>query len=349
MTVNSNVIDFLLEKSDVAIRYRVTRDLCESSNSSEINRLQNELMNSERVVHLLDCLKNHKEYHGATLYAIENSLNMLVDMGLQYGNGFDEFDHIVKALSDKAKNRMIDNQHVLGYLSHIVVIPFLLRAGIRDKWLLEFTKERINTIYDFIIQNDYDIYDDISKYKSIPKSFQNRPIIRPSLYKNGKIKFPLEYDIYGFASLMPELNIEYQCKINEIISYILDDRFYAIEDGYGILSDRKNYWAMGWDPKPTNLTKEYPYNPLLLKMDLMSKFSSATNSTWFMQALELIGQYVDEKGFYHYPKNYLTEKDSCWILGNHMSLGENRRKKYSLVIEGTCRTLLILKSWQRHK
>ena len=100
---------------------------------------------------------------------------------------------------------------------------------------------------------------------------------------------------------------------------------------------------MGWDPKPTDLTKEYSYNPLLLKMDLMSNFPSAVNSRWFRQALEFLKHYADEKGVYHYPKNYLTEKDSYWILGNHMSFGENRRQKHAVAIEVTFRTLLITK------
>lgn len=349
MRINENTLDFLLDKSDVAIRYRVTRDLCEDTNTNDFFRLKDELIHSKRVIHLLECLKNHKEYHGASLYAVENSLNMLVDMGLLYKTGFEAFDDIVKSIADEARDKVIDHNHVLGYLSHIVVVPFLLRAGMRDQWLINFTQDRIDTIYEFVIQNDYDIYDDIATYKRIPKNFQNRPIIRPCLYTNGKIKFPLEYDMYSFASIMPELTFEYQNKINEIITYVLDDRFRSIEDGYGILSDKKNYWAMGWDPKLTDLTKEYRYNPLLLKADLMSNFSTAINSIWFEQALELMGQYADETGIYYYPKNYLTEKDSCWILGNHMSLGENRKQKHSLVAEGTCRTLLIFKKVDRNK
>lgn len=76
MIVNENVVNFLLDNSDVAIRYRVKRDLCENTDVNELNKVQNELVDSKRVIHLLDCLKNHKEYHGATLYAVENSLNM---------------------------------------------------------------------------------------------------------------------------------------------------------------------------------------------------------------------------------------------------------------------------------
>lgn len=343
MIINKGVIDFLLNKSDIAIQYRVKRDLCDNTDASELNKLQGELVHSKRVIHLLDCLRNHKEYHGATLNAVENSLNILVDMGFLYGNGFFEFDDIVRTIADEAKNKSINENHVLGYLSHIVVVSALLRAGVRDDWLIEFAKGRINVIYDFVKDREYDIYDDMAKYKGIPKNFQNRPIIRPYLYEKGKIKLPLEYDLYTFASIQSELENEYQNKINEIVAYILDDRFRVIADGYGVLSDKRNYWAMGWDPKPTDLLKEYQYNPLLLKVDLMSNFSAAKSSKWFIQTLDVINQFADGEGIYHYPKNYLTEKDACWILGNHMGLGENRRKKYAMEVEGTFRTLFILK------
>ena len=41
----------------------------------------------------------------------------------------------------------------------------------------------------------------------------------------------------------------------------MDKRFLLIEDGYGILHKNNNYWAMGWDPKPTDLSKYHKYNP----------------------------------------------------------------------------------------
>ncbi|ABN52712.1 MAG TPA: hypothetical protein DEF39_08120 [Hungateiclostridium thermocellum] len=337
-------IDFLLEKSNIAVRYRVTRELCDGSNPNDLENLQEELIYSERAVRLINCLKNRKEYHGSTLYAVENSLNMLVDVGFQYGKGFSEFDEVINELADEARELPVDKNHVLRHLSHIVVVPFLLRAGFRDEWVKEFTIKRICLIHDFVTLNQYDIYDDILKYKSIPKCFRNRPIVRPDLYENGWFKIPLEYDIYGFACLMPELTVDLQSKVNDIISYILDSRFQAIKDGYGILADKKRYWAMGWDPKPTDLRKDYRCNPILLKLDLLGRFSVAANSEWFTQALKLINEYTDESGIYHFPKSFLTEKDSNWILGSHMGLGENRRRKDALTIEGTFRALVIMKN-----
>ena len=338
-----NAIEYLLAKGNVAVRYRVMTELLDNAGSEDIHKLQSELIISERYVKLIDCLKKRKEYHGATIYAIENSLNMLVDMGCVYDSGFDEFDQVVKEIADEVRNKQIDNNHVLRYLTHIVAISSLLRAGIYDDYLMEFVKDRIGTIYDFAVQKRYDIYDDISKYKGIPKSFQNRPIICPDLYENGKFCFPLEYDIYGFAYVYQKQPADLQDKIDNIIEYIMDNKFQSIEDGYGVLYGQKGYWAMGWDPKPTVLSKEFSYNPILLKMDLLGRFFISVNSEWFAQAVELINRYVDADGIYKFPKNYLTEKDSCWILGNHMGLGENRRQKNALTIEGTFRALKILK------
>jgi len=76
-------------------------------------------------------------------------------------------------------------------------------------------------------------------------------------------------------------------------------------------------------------------------MGLLSNFEVATKSEWFLQALKIVERYKDDNGLYHFPKNYLTEKDSCWILGNHMGVGENRRNKNALIHEGTFRALVI--------
>jgi len=83
----------------------------------------------------------------------------------QYGKGFSEFDEVINELADEARELPVDKNHVLRHLSHIVVVPFLLRAGFRDEWVKEFTIKRICLIHDFVTLNQYDIYDDILKYK----------------------------------------------------------------------------------------------------------------------------------------------------------------------------------------
>lgn len=300
------------------------------------------MINLDRYKKLVRCLRERKEYHGATLYAVENSLNMLVDMGVFYKRGFNDFDKVLEHISSEAQKKPIDKNHVLGQLSHIVIVPFLLRAGMREQWMMDFILDRLETIHAFIVKKQYDIYEDISNYKGIPDSFKNRPIIQEDLYKDGRICFPLEHDIYGFAAVYQEVEADAKSQIDDILEYIMDDRFQRIEDGYGILHKQNNYWAMGWDPKPTNLNRHYKYNPILLKADLLATFPYVTGTEWFTSAMKQLHQYADENGIYHFPKEFLTEKDSCWILGSHMGLGENRRKKSALEIEGTFRVVTLL-------
>ena len=109
------------------------------------------------------------------------------------------------------------------------------------------------------------------------------------------------YDIYAFGCVYNELSNDYQNKINEIISYIVDKKFLQIEDGYGILADKKNFWALGWDSKPTDLEKEYRYNPLLLRMELFCGFPGVAKTEWFLQVLEKIDNYKEENGIKEFP------------------------------------------------
>ena len=335
-------VEYLLNNASETIKYRVLTELCAIQSPTEVERLRNAIIDSERYKKLLSCLKNRKEYHGATLYAVENALNMLIDMGVYYQKGFEQFDEVLKEISDEASRRSINNYHVLGQLSHIVIVPFLLRAGMRDSWMMSFFFERIELIHNFVKKKQYDIYQEELRYKNIPGSFINRPIIREELYVDGRISFPLEYDIYACAALYHEVETDVRKQIDEIIEYIMDKRFLLIEDGYGILHKNNNYWAMGWDPKPTDLSKYHKYNPLLLKASLLTTFPQVITSKWFAGVMEILQQYVDENGIYHFPKEFLTEKDSCWILGCHMGLGESRRKKNALELEGTFRAIMLI-------
>ncbi len=179
-------------------------------------------------------------------------------------------------------------------------------------------------------------------FKNIPESFRNRSIIREELYMGGRICFPLEYDIHGCAAIYQDAEESVKQQIDDIIEYIIDDRFQMIEDGYGILQKQNNYWDMGWDPKPTDLNKYHKYNPVLLKAELLVPFPQVKSSKWFATIMEQLHQYMDENGIYHFPKEFLTEKNSNWILGCHMGLGENRRKRAALEIEGTFRAIVLL-------
>ncbi len=154
MEEHNAVIEYLLNNANDAIRYRVLTELCDVRASDEVDMLRTAIIDSERYKKLILCLKWRKEYHGATLYAAENSLNMLVDMGVRYQKGFKEFDEVLKDISEEACSMPINTHHILGQLSHIVIVPFLLRAGMREQWVMNFFLRRGELIHNFLLTSN---------------------------------------------------------------------------------------------------------------------------------------------------------------------------------------------------
>jgi len=341
----SEEIEFLLENGGTAVRYRTLSELCDDPNMLEIKNLKQEITDTEQTIKLINYLKNRRGYHGATLLDAEVSLNMLVDMGVKYGCGFEKFDIVMDEMAVDVKEHFLLQYDCFRIFFQIIMIPFLYRAGMRDTWIKEFILNRLAVIYDFVKHKNYDIYEEPNKH-NLPAGYKGRPVVKPELYENGDFQIPLEYDLYGFSEMYFELKDEDKKKTDVIIDYIFDKKFQTIHDGYGILVRNKNqkrYICMGWDPKPTNLHGNHTINPLLLKLDCFARIPSAVKTPWFKEAVKIIDQYACSNGIYNIPKEYLTEKDSVWMLGYHMNLGENRRKKTALTVTGTFRALKIHK------
>jgi hypothetical protein len=132
-------------------------------------------------------------------------------------------------------------------------------------------------------------------------------------------------------------------KIDSIIRYISTDAFHnTVADGHGILeSSEKKYHAVGWDPKyPGWLdVKGYIENinapKLLFFAQYISKYPPARKTKWFSDLLEYLGTYKTESGTFIFPAEWLKEQQGYAVLGNHLSFGENRKKKNWREIEST--------------
>ena len=234
------------------------------------------------------------------------------------------------------------NNDVLNY-DKIIACPFLLRSKFPIDGLLDVAVERINTIYDFTRRMDFDIYDDAAAYKGVPKTFQDRPIIKPALSYGNTCRLPLIYDIVTLAEVYDRVTPDTQIKIDNIIEYIISPEYDVVEPGYGILcASQRRYYSMGWDcKKPFNDNQGFAY-PNIHRLLLYSGFPAAVKSTWFENAVDYLTQYKTETGAYIFPKEYLPEYDSNWVLGCRMSLAENRRKKQWAEIESTFYMLKLL-------
>jgi len=311
-------VDWLLSNAAPVVRYRTLTELA----CCDVNI--NEVLALPQTQKRLALLKNmdYTKTHGSPGLYLENVLPMLNDFGLYYGMdgfsspiGIEEITAIVSA-SDYDK---------------LIAYPFLLRSKFPICGLLDFTIERINTIHDFTRHMSFDIYDDTTKYKSVPESFRDRPIIKPEIDDS----LPMIYDIVAMAAVYDHVSAETQAKIDNIIEYVTSPEYDIVVFMYGIICIAPGkYKAKGWDCKVSNSN--------IHRLLLYSTFPAARNSAWFQNAIDFFAQYKTARGTYIFPKEYLPEADSNWVLGARMSLAENRKKKSWLEIESTFYMLKML-------
>ena len=331
-------IKWLMENAGAVIHYRTLTELLITENKSQIQDSLANLLSLPQIQRRMDLLKNldYGRVHGSDSTHLENILPMLSDFGLHYG--INAFRTIIKDNFDV--NKIITGY---SYYDKVIAYPFLLRSKLPINGLIDFAIKRIETIYDFTKHFNFDIYDKVSNYKSVPKSFSDRPIIKPDIAHGDMCRLPLIYDIVTLSEVYSQVSPDIQLKIDSIINYIISPGYDTVVSGYGILSaPQRKYYSMGWDcKKPFNDNQNYAY-PNLHRLLLYSNFPIIKKSMWFLNAVDYLMKFKTEKGTYILPKEYLAESDSNWVLGSRMSLGENRRKKQYIEAESTFYMLKLL-------
>lgn len=350
-----NQENWLFQKGNAVVRYRVANEICKDNMPANIPDLKKELIASSEVKTWLSYFNPSKvdlrNYHGSFNTCFENYMNKLIDLGLHAG--IKEFDEKTLPLRSWFSDMIQKDEETWDVFALIIFAASFLRAGYRDEVIMTFLKERLIYVCDFAKSLNYELYDNAELYKGIPAVFKGRPIIKPELYKNGVYKYPLIFDVYGYAVLLDACNRSETDKVYNIIDYILNAEYQALPDGYGILSaPGKKYHTMGWDVKLpcfNGLSNDFDKcgSLLLQRLELMSHFKNAVNSHWFISALNYLESFKTADGTYILPKQFLTEKEGYWVLGMHMGLGENRRQRLANEIESSFWMLKIKRTAER--
>ena len=227
-----------------------------------------------------------------------------------------------------------------------IIENFLTLADLNNKAVRNYMLGSLDELYGFVSKGDYNIYvshEERDKLKVVPAIWKNKKFIKRSLVEKFGFCYPLIYDIVGLHKLYGVINSETDKKINTIIEYISTDEFHnKISDGYGILiSGDKKYHSMGWDSKYPGWydVAEYMENvsapKLLFFAQYISKYPPARKTKWFNDLLGYLDKYKTDCNRYVFPAEWLKEKQGYAVQGNHISFGENRRKKNWREIEST--------------
>ena len=335
--IDAKICDWLMDNADAPVCYRVARELLKDDKTAK--KIENELFENKEVQKWLKNLKptnppQHRSMeHGSFDFCLENALPKVVQLGLHGG-----MEQVVDAVGFYVNPSNFNDAQLF------------LMANIQNEIALNHMLVRLNQIYDFTKQRNYDIYiseEEKKKLTGIPKNWQESKFIKPQLFKEG-YSYPLIYDIVGMYRLYGLNNTDVDKKIDSIISYISTNEFHnKISDGYGILisgeyaSGNPQYYSMGWEPKYPGWFDIIDYienisaPKLLFFAEYISLYPSARKTKWFNDLLFYFEKYKTENGTYLFPKEWLKESPGYAVQGHHISFGENRRKKNWIEIEST--------------
>jgi hypothetical protein len=161
---------------------------------------------------------------------------------------------------------------------------------------------------------------------------------------------PWIYDIVGFSAYLPERgNKADREKTNTIISYILNEHYQRLPEGYGILlAANRRYYAMGWSvslPGFVNKLSEevstrhvpaWMLGAFIQRLVVMGRFAVVRRHPWFINSLKHLEGFKTQAGTYLFPRSYLPEKaNGYWITGARMGLESSRKTTLATELEST--------------
>jgi hypothetical protein len=234
----------------------------------------------------------------------------------------------------------------------MIVGSFLVIAGYhQEEEIRKYLAQRLETLWEFTREKNFNIYADRDQYPDIPAGFRNKPLVKPELYAGGEERFPTIYDIHALANYPAQhLDKDVQKKVDGVIEYVLHPKYQAFPEGYGLMrAGKRKYYAIGWSvhlPKYHPSTeKSYDENRLIQRLVLMANFRAARKHPWFTENAKKLEEYRTDHGTFIFPRSYLPERKSgYWVEGAYMGLEENRRKRTAIELESTFWMLKIRKN-----
>jgi hypothetical protein len=335
--------DWLLDNSDIPIKYILTKDKI---------YIEKFIKNNE-VQYWLSQLKQRSdnaelgEIHGSHDYRMENILGKCWILGLS--KEIPVFANYMKFIIDflnshikETREEKLSFSKIYSYRDYETVLCcFLPMIGYANEASVNYIAEkRINILYDFVKQKRYEIYVDASEFKGVKKEWQEF-IIDPELYANGNIALPTMHDFILFAGIYNELNKSNREKVEKIVNWIFDDNYMKISRRYGyfyIPGGSYNVKAVIFKMNLIDFKRMTFDNGdlggLIFTCFILSYFKSARKSEWFKLAMAYIEDYKTESNRYIFPKHMIIEKPDCYVIGGgHMNVGENKKnKKYNEII-----------------
>lgn len=362
--------EWLLVNGGPVVRHRTACELCQDLPHLELERMQRDLLALPLVNQWLGRLELGNlagslahlnaamlarlgaTVHGSKPTALENVLGRLNELGLRAG--IPEFDRRMLPLARIFQWREdwqsgAQFQAAWESLVKSIFAWGLLRAGYHpDAAMEDYLCELVDIMHKIARDQVFDIYACGDELKGLPSAWAGKPVIKQEVIAHYHL--PLIHDLYVLASLPGWMVDEATArKIDNIVRYVLDPRFQALQPGFGYawIKERRTCYHWGWSPHMCGFAKcewqsENDAGRLVQQLELMAHFRAACDSRWFQAGLRHLEWRRGEQGTYLFPAGYLRDLPAgYYVNGAYLGLGENRRLRRGLEIESTFRMARI--------
>lgn len=236
---------FLYEYGNPIIKNEAAIYLGEHEDNLRLNMLK-----CPEVQYWINCLHyfiTKPQIHNGADTCFENAMHKLVSYGVKEKDDkrIQEVNTFILELLDS----VLDNQTFFDSVNATILASWLACMGHTEKIVIDILQDRVDKVYSFVKDKDYNIHVDPKGFPAIPKARAMHPLVNPKLYENNIWRLPTIHDIFAYtqlSGLLPE-DDQTQQKIDTIIEYIFDERYQRLYIGYGLMLVPPNkYYSMGW-------------------------------------------------------------------------------------------------------
>jgi hypothetical protein len=228
-TERNRLYDWLIRNGDAPIRYILTKD----------PSLKDEYLKNNEAAYWTEQLKqraisdNLGKIHGSHDYRLENILGKLFILG--FDKNIPEFNSLLNFILLFLQQHILNKDRGSGFGAiysnldyELILAAYMPFFGHYDNEAVRYiAQKRINLLYDFISENNFNIYIDSAGLKGVPKAWKEY-ILNPGLYKDGNVKLPFRHDIILFAGIYAYLEKDMQHKTDKIVEWMCSDDYKAM-------------------------------------------------------------------------------------------------------------------------
>jgi len=338
----TGLVQWLMDEGNPVVRWRTAAELGPAP--AELGTLREDLLAHPDVRRWLRLLGEcRRRLHHSGDSALENVGGKLYELGLRAG--MEPLDAGMKPWRDRLADYSPTSLEYAGFGGGIVA-AVLARLGYRDEAVTAWVRRRMRAIAPAATAMRFDIHIDPDTFGDCPAARRRHPLIDPALCGGDwELGLPLIHDVYAMSALPAGRKGDRSLR-DAIVTYILDPRYQALPEGYGnVRLGPRKYYSMGWSVHLPGFRDSPPPSHdaarTVQRVELMAHFAAARKSDWFAGRLEYLDSYRTSDGTWLLPAAYLREAEGYYVLGCHMGLGENRRRRAWRQIESTFRMLKI--------